>query len=138
MHPSDKPWMTPYIKSEIKWRQRTFIADDMQNYQALKLKVMELIRDAKLRFYKNKTANLRSTDPSKWFKSIYRLCGDGGSANQVPSSENLTEIAEKLQEAFTRPWHDFTPTMAEVQPDGLSVSSPHLPSMGQVKNVLNN
>lgn len=138
MHPSDKPWMTRYIKSEIKWRQRAFIADDIQNYQALKLKVMELIRDAKLRFYKNKTANLHSTDPSKWFKSIYHLCGDRGSANQVPSSDNLTEIAEKLQEAFTRPWHNFTPTMAEVQPDGLSVSSPHLPSMGQVKNVLNN
>ena len=94
------------MKSEIKRRQRAFVADDMPNYQALKLKVMELIRDAKLRFYENKTANLRSTDPSKWFKSIYRLCGDGGSANQVPSSENL---AENLQEAFTRPWRDFTP-----------------------------
>ena len=79
---------------------------------------------------------MRSTDPSKWFKSVYRLCGDGGSANQVPSSENLTKIAEKLQEAFTRPWHDLTPTMAEVQQDGLSVSSPRIPSIGQVKNVL--
>ena len=133
MHPSDKPWMTPYIKSEIKRRQRAFVADDMPNYQALKLKVMELTRDAKLRFYENKTANLRSTDPSKWFKSIYRLCGDGGSANQVPSSENL---AEKLQEAFTRPWHDFTPTMVEVQPDGLLVSCPRLPRIRQVKHVL--
>ena len=85
MHPSDKPWMTPYIKSEIKRRQRAFAAGDMQNYQALKLMVMELIRDAKLRFYENKTAILRSTDPSKWFKSIYRLCGYGGSANQVSS-----------------------------------------------------
>ena len=47
MHPSDKPWMTLYIKSEIKRRQRAFAADDMQNYQALKLKVMELIRTAK-------------------------------------------------------------------------------------------
>ena len=47
MHPSDKPWMTPYIKSEIKRRQRAFAADDMQNDQALKLKVMELIRAAK-------------------------------------------------------------------------------------------
>ena len=65
MHPGDKPWMTPYIKSEIKRRQRAFVAGDTHNYQALKLMVMELIRDAKLRFYVNKTANLRSTDPSK-------------------------------------------------------------------------
>lgn len=57
----------------------------------------------------------------------------GGNANQVPSSENLTE---KLQEAFTCPWHDFTPTTTEVEPGGLSVSSPRIPSIRQVKNVL--
>jgi len=78
MHPSDKPWMTPYTKSEIKLRQQAFAADDMQNYQAPKLKVMELIHAAKLRFNENKTANLCSTAPSKWFTSIYRSCGDRG------------------------------------------------------------
>jgi len=128
MHPSDKPWMTPYIKSEIKRRQQAFAPDDMKNYQAPKLN-MELIRAAKLRFYENKTANLRSTAPSKWFTSIYRSCGDRGSANQVPSSENLTE---KLQEAFTRPWHDFTPTTTKVQPTTTvvpSFSSPRIPTL---------
>ena len=40
MHPSDRPWMTPHIKSVIKERQRTFIRGDMEKYQHLHQRVM--------------------------------------------------------------------------------------------------
>ena len=32
MHPSEKPWLTPYIKSVIKDRQRSFSKGDMEKY----------------------------------------------------------------------------------------------------------
>ena len=32
MHPSDRPWMTPRIKSVIKERQRAFIRGDTKKY----------------------------------------------------------------------------------------------------------
>ena len=75
MHPSDRPWMAPHIKSVIKERQRAFTRGDTEKYQHLRQKVMTMVTKAKLKYYEDKTANTRTKNPAKWFKSIYRLCG---------------------------------------------------------------
>lgn len=36
MHPSDKPWLSPHIKSVIKDRQRAYTNGDVQKYQQLR------------------------------------------------------------------------------------------------------
>ena len=77
MHPSDKEWMTPYIKGQIRARLKEYSKGDMERDQHLKDKVANLIKNAKRRFYETKVSELRVFNPRKWFKSIYALCGAG-------------------------------------------------------------
>ena len=65
MHPSDKPWLTPYIKSFIKDRQRAYSKGDMEKYQQLRIQVPQLISKAKLEYYKNKVATTRTKNKAK-------------------------------------------------------------------------
>ena len=44
IHPTDKPWMTPSIKAEIKLRQRAFTCRNMAQYNLLFAKVEDMIR----------------------------------------------------------------------------------------------
>ena len=43
VHPTDKPWMTPSIKAEIKLRQRAFTRGIMAQYNLLYAKVEDMI-----------------------------------------------------------------------------------------------
>ena len=101
--------MTPHIKSVIKERQRAFIRGDTEKYQLLRQRVVTMVTKAKLKYYEDKTANTRTKNPDKWFKSIYRLCGAVDPNQIAPTSENSSEVAEKLQDAFTRPWDNHFP-----------------------------
>ena len=53
------------------------------------------------------------------------------------TTENLSEVAEKLQDAFTRPWDNHVPSFPNIQQDGLPDHPPKLPSIGKVKATLN-
>jgi hypothetical protein len=75
MHSNDKEWITPYIKDQIRTRQGAYLRGDQGGYQAIRAKVMDLIRNAKRRFYETKASNLRYSNSSKWYKSIFSLCG---------------------------------------------------------------
>ena len=138
MHPSDKPWLTPHLKSVIKDRQRAYSKGDMEKYQQLRTKVSQLISKAKLEYYEGKVATTRTKNPAKWFKSIYSICGTSGnkSNTNTPTSEDMYTIAEKLQDIFTKPWKDHTPAIPLVDSDGLPDNPPRLPSIGQVKKLL--
>ena len=138
IHPSDKPWLTPYIKSVIKDRQRAYSKGDMEKYQQLRIQVSQLISKAKLEYYKDKVATTRTKNPAKWFKSIYSIFGTSGnkSNSNTPTSEDMYTIAEKLQDIFTKPWKDHTPAIPLVDSDGLPDNLPRFPNIGQVKKLL--
>ena len=112
IHPTDKPWLTPSIKAEMKLRQRTFTRGNMAQYNPLCAKVEDMIKKAKSNYYQNKAKSFRTCDPAKWYKAIYDLSGvntrQGGlTANSVVSE---AAIAEKLQTSFTEPWRDLNTT----------------------------
>ena len=138
MHPSNKPWLTPFIKSVIKDRQRAYSKGDVEKYQQLRIQVSQLISKAKLEYYKDKVATTRTKNPAKWFKSIYSICGTSGnkSNSNTPTSEDMYTIAEKLQDIFTKPWKDHTPAIPLVDSDGLPSNPPRLPNIGQVKKLV--
>ena len=98
---------------------------------------MTMVTKAKLKYYEDKTANTRTKNLAKWFKSIYCLCGTVDSNQIAPTTENLSQVAEKLQDSFTRPWDNHVSSFPNIQPDGLPDHSPRLPSIGQVKATLN-
>ena len=138
MHPSDKRWLTPCIKSVIKDRQCAYSKGDVEKYQQLRIQVSQLISKAKLEYYKDKVATTRTKNPAKWFKSIYSICATSGnkSNSNIPTSEDMYTIAEKLQDIFTKPWKDHTPAIPLVDSDDLPGNPPRLPNIGQVKKLL--
>ena len=111
MHPSDKPWMTSFIKTKIKARQRVFSRNDLEQYEQLRVIVSKLISKAKMSYYKSNARGLRTTNvnPAKWFKSIFSLLGihNGNNSLGQTSDDNIQELAEKLQQVFIEPWENL-------------------------------
>ena len=140
MHPGDKEWMTPHIKGAISARQKAFSKGDKERYKQMKEKVANLIKNAKRKFYETKASDFRMSNPRKWYKSIYALCGAERQRTTptAPSSDELKEVADKLLQAFTAPWKNRTATalLASEISDRLQDRPPPLPSIGQVKAIM--
>ena len=143
IHHSDKPWITSNIKMQIKVRQKVFTRGGKPRYKQLCEKVANLIAKGKAIYYRSKASEFRTTNQSKWYKCIYSLVNaENTTHTQFPNRlENLdlSELAEKLQEAFTKPWLDgYTNADSQIaemiQPT--KNNNPPLPSIGQVKAVL--
>ncbi|CAB3992350.1 Hypothetical predicted protein, partial [Paramuricea clavata] len=110
---TDKPWMTPNIKAKIKFRQRAFTRGNMSQYNLLSAQVEDMIRKAKSNYYQNKAKTFRTSDPAKWYKAIYNL--SGVSSQREGLTVNSMDEVESLLKNYPPP----------------------LPSIGQIKSVLN-
>jgi hypothetical protein len=51
LHPSDKLWITSYIKVSIKKRHQAWVKGDSQQYKFHRNKVSQLCKVARRRFY---------------------------------------------------------------------------------------
>ena len=140
LHPSDKEWMTLHIKDQIRARQKAWVKGDKEKYQQKREMVAALTSSAKRKFYERKASDLRYTNPSKWFKYIYSLCG-AQQLSKTPTAPNkaeLQKIAGLLLDAFVAPWKDREPTalsVSEVAND-LDDRPPPVPNIGLVKAML--
>jgi hypothetical protein len=97
-----------HIKMEIKPRQRAFSRGDSINYTRLCNKISSLISKAKIVYYESKAKDHRKLNSSKWFESISSLVGMEGTSNLSANgcqNYDLSELTEKLQDAFTAPWN---------------------------------
>ena len=140
VHPSDKPWITPFIKNCIKEWQSAYTKGDKEKYEALCAKVADLISKAKRRYYQDKAKNNRVHDPAKWYRSIYQPAGANSARNDLAASSEseLQELSEKLQEIFTVPWRNLSSSnvdLIEVE-SLLKSNNPSIQSIGQVKSGL--
>ncbi|CAB4037422.1 Hypothetical predicted protein [Paramuricea clavata] len=143
VHHSDKPWITGNIKMQIKARQKAFSRGDQPRYKQLCEKVENLIAKAKATYYRSKASEFRTSNQSKWYNCIYSLVNAENTTHTQfphgPENLDLSDLAEKLQKAFTKPWSDRYTNVAFEIPE---VNHPHknnkppLPSIGQVKAVL--
>lgn len=106
VHSTDKPWMTSNIKALIKARQRAFTKGESRKYECLHTKVTKLISNAKLTYYKSKAEGCHKSNPSKWYKSIFKLAATSEDQRPLSSQDHLdlTEIADRLQKSFIKPW----------------------------------
>ena len=139
VHPSDKPWLTPQIKREIKARQQAYARGDSVEYKERCEKVSGLVSKAKLRYYKSKVENTKHYDQSKWYKAVYKLAVAEELGGVTPLSENVTDITERLQSAFIKPWKDIESTEVPDVDDVVSLlkdNIPATPSIGQIKSSL--
>ena len=74
-HGSDKPWMTSNIKREIKAWLKAYINGNKTKHKELSDKVSTLIVKAKMNYYRSKPEGQRKSNPTKWYKDIYRMAG---------------------------------------------------------------
>ena len=102
MHPTDKPWMTPRIKKELKARQHAYTIGDINEYKKLCDKVSGLISKAKDSYYL-KTKDLRTSQSDKWYKTIYGLATINDSPNCIPPADVNEYLAEQLQQHLLGP-----------------------------------
>jgi hypothetical protein len=126
---------------QIKARQKAFSRGDKPRYEQLCEKVANLI--AKATYHRSKASEFRTSNQSKCYNCIYSLVNaENTTHTQFPhrlENLDLSEFAEKLQKAFTKPWSDRYTNAASEIPE---VNHPHknnnppLPSIGQVKAVL--
>ena len=65
-HHTDKPWITPTIKSLIRDRQKAFHSGNIPLWQSLRRKIHHEIERRKKSFYKNNVQQLKTTDCRKW------------------------------------------------------------------------
>jgi hypothetical protein len=102
---------------------------------------MDLIRKAKRRFYETKASNLRYSNSSKWYKSIFSLCGAQNQQTNITAStkEQLQKVADQLLQAFSAPWENCEPSAYSVSDavlERLDDRPPTVPNIAQVKAAL--
>ncbi len=75
--------------------------------------VVNLNVNAKQRYYENKASSIRFSNPRKWFKCIYSLCG---AKKQQPSSTPIHTTQKELESTANKLlMHLLLPGPTEVQ-----------------------
>ncbi|CAB4036821.1 Hypothetical predicted protein [Paramuricea clavata] len=100
--------MTPHIKHEIKSKQKPFRSVDIPRYKLLCDKVISLVSNAKENYYQLKAEGTRETNLAKWYKTVYELAAAKDCNSQSPA-DVAADLAERLQQSFTKPWQNANP-----------------------------
>ena len=139
-HASNKPWMTAYIKKEIKARQKAYTTGNMTNYRQLADKIITLFKRANAEYYSSKVKGKRKHDSAKWHRTISQLAGfEGDNLNNNLISDGTLDTVEIFQNIFTKPWLNLPETIIPSLEDvasSLRQENPPTPSVGQVKTAL--
>ena len=80
----------------------------MPRYTLLCDKVTSLVSNAKENYYQLKAEGTRETNPVKWYKTIMNLLPP--MTVTLPPADIAADLAERLQQSFTKPWQNATPT----------------------------
>ena len=121
-HPTDRPWITPELKSLIQQRQQA-MSKDPPVYKKLRNKVNRLNNSLRSSFFANKVKNCDNV--ASWWKSIKQL---GGLPKKLPVSSvfvsgkefHSTELATKINESFlciTNPLPPLNSQLENVETD---------------------
>ena len=103
MHPDDKPWVTPFLKSLINERQKAFNNDEVSEWKRLRNKVQREKTYLKENFYKDRVMKLKRENPSSWYKHLKIMTSTKTvSKISIPESPELDElaIADALNDHF--------------------------------------
>lgn len=94
MHPRDKPWVTPYLKSLIGQRQKAFSNDRTEEWKRLRNKVQNKKTELKKNFYKDRVLKLKRENPSSWYKHLKIMTSSKTASNIIiPESPELDDLA---------------------------------------------
>nr|XP_054771412.1 uncharacterized protein LOC129279344 [Lytechinus pictus] len=111
LHPTDKPWITPYLKSLIHQRQVAFHNDRMR-WRYLSNKVARNVKFLKSKFYVDRVQKLKRDNPSSWYKNIKIMTGTDKRMNndiRVPNiqKDDQCGIANAVNDFFANVSEDI-------------------------------
>ncbi|XP_033628919.1 uncharacterized protein LOC117291377 [Asterias rubens] len=119
-HPSDKSWLTPYIKSLVVKRQRAFHGNQQSLWRYFRNKINREIKLAKKTHYTTEVERLKKSNPSSWFREV-RLITTGASTNRNIQLQNIDptahkDIASAICEKFAAVGNDLDPLDTSLLP----------------------
>lgn len=103
IHNSDKPWMTPEIKTLIIQRQRAFNCGKLNiwklllNHQFIRLN----IKIARSAFFLSSVLKLRVSNSRQWHKQIEKMTGVKCKQGVTLPGTSTVESANKINKQFT-------------------------------------
>ena len=105
IHCRDKPWITPELKRLISDRQKALAAGDRDLFKRLRNIINRAIKDAKVSYFKTQVNQIKTADPTKWWKAVKNLAGYTPDKNvySVIIGDRILEgieLANAINEAF--------------------------------------
>ena len=92
----DKPWMTPQLKQLLRQTQRGRLKNGKNGkFKELWSKFRRLKKKQIKSFQKNFVAELRNTNPSKWYKKMKQLSGGNQMTREKLSIRELDGLSDK-------------------------------------------
>ena len=95
-HTTDKPWMSSSIKGLIKDRQRAHTQGNLDLRKTLAMRIIAEIKQAKVKFFKEKIALLHNVSPARWFRHISDLTSSQPNDSKLLS---IPEVANDIEAA---------------------------------------
>ena len=105
IHCRDKPWITPELKKLISDRQKALAAGDRDLFKRLRNIINRAIKDAKVSYFETQVNQIKTADPTKWWKAVKNLAGYTPDKNVycVIIGDRILEgieLANAINEAF--------------------------------------
>ena len=124
-HPNDPPWFNQRVKRLLTQRNEAFAANDAHLYRQLRNRVIREIKIAKLQYYPTKIAQLKATNPSKWYFMVKDLAGLSKPSPTLPFLDNpSTPAATVLNQHFSAICQSLPPLATSALPAYLPAPSP--------------
>ena len=116
-HPTDRPWITPELKTLIQQRQQA-MSNEPTVYKKLRNKVNSLNNNLKRSFFTNKVKNCDNA--ASWWKPIKQLRGFPKKSpiiSVVVSGKEIhsTELATKINQSFLSITNPFPPLSCQLE-----------------------
>ena len=98
---SDKPWITPEIKSLIIKRQRSWSRRDNTKFKYYRNKVNALCKKARKSYYNRNIADVQQSNPKKWWSAVKKIAGLSSSKSvNTLMYDNRSYQGEELANLF--------------------------------------
>ena len=94
----DEPWVTERIKQLDRSRKREFYKNHQsKKWQNLNDEFLDKCCEEKEKYFENIVADLKTSNPSKWYSKLKRMSGQGRESESEINVAELDGIYDKLQ-----------------------------------------
>ncbi|XP_071947377.1 uncharacterized protein [Antedon mediterranea] len=128
VYSTDRPWITPYIKKLIRYRQTAFRKKKHERYKTLRNKVIWEIKKAKEKYYRYKVKMLEVSNPRKWYDKVKQICGKRKDKPRITFDNPLpipdSVASKQINEHLAKICRELDPLKLDELPTYLPAESP--------------